>query len=324
MSVLFQSSFAGSLEAMLEYKTSIGYSRNTYLRHCVSFDRYCMEACPKADTLTQSIVLGWIQMKSGEQPVSVRGRCSFMRTFAKYLSSTGRDAYMLPERFSCRRSNFTPYIFTDVELAALFHEVDSFCSSGDAFQPLLLSTLFRLIYTCGLRPREGRMMERSCVNTDTGEILITETKQHRERTVVMSDDMKALASSYCRIRDAAFPDSVYLFPNPEGKAYSATWLGNRLKYFFRLANPDADPEMLPHIRVYDLRHRFASAALMRWIDNGEDLKNKLPYLRAYMGHKELSATAYYIHLLPENLVKSAGIDWAFLESLIPEVELWDD
>ena len=43
-----------------------------------------------------------------------------------------------------------------------------------------------------------------------------------------------------------------------------------------------------------------------------------------MGHKELSATAYYIHLLPENLVKSAGIDWDSMRSMLPEVELWEE
>lgn len=84
------------------------------------------------------------------------------------------------------------------------------------------------------------------------------------------------------------------------------------------------PQILVSVRIYDLRHRFASAALGRWLDNGESLFNRLPYLRAYMGHKELSATVYYIHLLPENLVKSAGIDWDSLRRMIPEVELWDE
>jgi len=41
-----------------------------------------------------------------------------------------------------------------------------------------------------------------------------------------------------------------------------------------------------------------------------------------MGHKKLSATAYYIHLLPENLAKSAGIDWDSMRGMLPEVELW--
>ena len=85
-----------------------------------------------------------------------------------------------------------------------------------------------------------------------------------------------------------------------------------------------DKELLPSVRIYDLRHRFASARLNQWLDNGEDLFSKLPYLRTYMGHTNLSSTVYYIHLLPENLVKSAGIDWNFLRQMIPEVELWDE
>jgi hypothetical protein len=40
-----------------------------------------------------------------------------------------------------------------------------------------------------------------------------------------------------------------------------------------------------------------------------------------MGHADLSATEYYVHLLPENLMKSAGINWEFLEGVIPEVDV---
>ena len=34
-----------------------------------------------------------------------------------------------------------------------------------------------------------------------------------------------------------------------------------------------------------------------------------------MGHETFSETVHYIHLLPENLVKSAGIDWKSFEGL---------
>ena len=74
----------------------------------------------------------------------------------------------------------------------------------------------------------------------------------------------------------------------------------------------------------DLRHRYASATLQRWIDNGTDLNAKLPYLRTYMGHSTLSQTAYYIHMLPENLLKSPGIDWASFGEVIPEVDVWSE
>ena len=45
----------------------------------------------------------------------------------------------------------------------------------------------------------------------------------------------------------------------------------------------------------------------------------LPFLRAYMGHSEMSSTLYYVHLLPENMRRSAKVDWAKLNAVVPEV-----
>ena len=50
----------------------------------------------------------------------------------------------------------------------------------------------------------------------------------------------------------------------------------------------------------------------------------LPRLRAYMGHYTLKETAYYVHLLPENLSKNRGIDWEAFSEIIPEVEPWQE
>ncbi|WP_373213483.1 hypothetical protein [Ruminococcus sp. 5_1_39BFAA] len=41
---------------------------------------------------------------------------------------------------------------------------------------------------------------------------------------------------------------------------------------------------------------------MEAIFNEKKDLNSRQYLRTYMGHKELSTTAYYIHLLPEKFV----------------------
>lgn len=62
----------------------------------------------------------------------------------------------------------------------------------------------------------------------------------------------------------------------------------------------------------------------KWLDAQTDLNARLPYLQTYMGHKEIASTAYYIHLLPENLTKSAGVDWEKLNAVIPEVESWEE
>ena len=99
---------------------------------------------------------------------------------------------------------------------------------------------------------------------------------------------------------------------------------NRFKKFYELSRPDIPKELLPAIRVYDLRHRFATAVITRWLDNKVDINSRLAYLQTYMGHKEIASTAYYIHLLPENLTKSAGVDWKNLNAVIPEMKPWEE
>ena len=80
---------------------------------------------------------------------------------------------------------------------------------------------------------------------------------------------------------------------------------------------------MPAVRVYDLRHRFATTVLNKWLDEKRNLSSRLPYLQTYMGHKDLAATAYYIHLLPEQLVKNAEIGWDSMNVLLPRCELWE-
>lgn len=88
------------------------------------------------------------------------------------------------------------------------------------------------------------------------------------------------------------------------------------------AHPEVDPKLLPRLRPYDLRHRFASTVLQRWMDEGRNLYAMLPYLRAYMGHEKFSDTAYYIHILPERLMVSPGVQWENIDRIGMEVDIW--
>ena len=98
----------------------------------------------------------------------------------------------------------------------------------------------------------------------------------------------------------------------------------KLIRFFKAANPEIPEEFLPPIRVYDLRHRFATAILNKWLNEGTDINARLPYLKTYMGHTNIESTAYYIHILPENISQSPAIDWNKMGEIFPRVELWEE
>lgn len=115
-----------------------------------------------------------------------------------------------------------------------------------------------------------------------------------------------------------------LFPSKHGREYPATFFQTNLVRFFAETNPSIPTDFLPRVRVYDLRHRFATAVIHRWLEQGKPVDVMLPYLQMYMGHARLSSTAYYIHLLPEHLVRAGSMNWEEIGDILPGVELWQD
>lgn len=317
----FASGFAAKLNAMLEFRVAHGYQEKTHLPNLIKFDRYCAEHFPAASELSREIVHAWLDDETASAS-RITAKANTIRQFGKYLGATCEEAYVLPDKFAPFRSVFAPYIFTDSELSALFTEIDRL--PPDKSEPFLLEiapVLFRLIYTCGLRPNEGRELLSENVNLNTGEILVTNTKYGKERIVVMSDDMLGLCRKYDLRRNIFGNSSPYFFPARDGNAFSGTKILAALGKAWTTAAYNLQNPVPRTVRVYDLRHRFASACLNRWLDAGENLMVMLPYLRAYMGHGRLSETAYYIHILPENLVKSSAIDWNVFNDMFPEAAL---
>ena len=166
-------------------------------------------------------------------------------------------------------------MLTDSELGALFSEIDRLpCSKEEPFQNEIAPTLFRLFYTCGSRPNEGRELLSDNVNLSTGEVLITNTKHNKERIVVMSDDM-LMRRIFCN-------DNPYFFPSNCGGAFASAKILKLLNAAWFKASHSPESPVPRLIRVYDLRHRYASACLTRWLDDGENLMAMLPFLRTYM------------------------------------------
>ncbi len=316
----FVSGMAADITAMLDYREALGYSRKSQGAILKSFDRFCANCFDGFDVLTKEMVFAWLE----EQHSGMPAKAAALRALGHYMKATGKDAYVLYNGYMKDVKKHPAYVFSDREVTALFAAIDKTRPTHkEPFLHEIAPVLYRLIYTCGLRPNEGRELKCEHVDLKTGEILITNTKWKKERLVVMSKDMLRMCNLYDRSRSVFARGNDYFFPSWEGGGpFSAVQLGSYFRDAWKRANPKTASSQLPLVRVYDLRHRFASAALIRWLDSGQSLGAKLPYLRTYMGHNSLSETAYYIHLLPENLVKSAGIDWAAFDEMIPEAVAW--
>lgn len=305
-----------SIQRMLEYKESLGYSRKTYEDYLMDFQRYFISS--GHETFTENTVLPWCEKRDTETPEGFRRRLTPLREFSKYLYAMGDTEYMIPTGIFPIIHRKTPYIFTDLELEGLFAESDKepYCKASPC-RHLIIPVIYRLIYFCGLRPNEGRELKRSDFCYENKTLYIRKNKSHRERLIPVSADVADMCRDYIEKSSAVYPDTEYMFPSPSGVPYKRRWLADTFRRLWHTSNPKGHPV---RVRVYLLRHRYATAVFMKWLDEGIDLNACIPYLSAYMGHADFGCTAYYIHLLPEKLLASAQIDWKKFDAMIPEVE----
>lgn len=317
---MYASAFADTIDEYMRFRTATGFSSH-HAKILRRFDAYCATFHPTISTLTRDIVRGWYFYEVACGYSGLDQKASTIRCFARFV---GGDSYILPMDCVPKHSRYVPYILTDEELRRLFHSVDDFYHEDDPFLSHTLKVLYRLIYGCGLRPNEGRNLTLDAINFSTGELLITKTKRRKERIVVASDEVLQLLKKYRWLREIIAVESEIFFVHTNGKPLKSYEMTRYFKECWSMANPDIPKEQLPYLRVYDLRHRFASAVIQKWLDEGKNLYAMLPYLRSYMGHARFEDTAYYIHLLPDRLAKSPGVEWENIDKTSLEEELWSD
>lgn len=320
-----KSKLGPAMMAFLDYRSALGYSRTNYQEILNSFDRFIVIEYPGASELSGEIVSDWLAAQIGN-----RGqKTSCVRLLGEYLNSIGQAAYVLPRKVDNTRyhtysgKSEAAYIFSDDEMRRLFAAMEKIPDNSS--EPLLgelFPIMMRMTYTCGLRPNESRLLKCANINWNTGTILITDTKCNKERIVVMSPDMLTLAGEYEKRRALRSLDHEYFFPKWKGGVFEPCVIQSCFSECWKRANPSVHNDNLPKVRIYDLRHRFATSAIIRWINNGAELGAKLAYLQAFMGHENINETLYYVHLLPEHLVKSSGVDWAEFNEIVPEVVTW--
>jgi len=317
----YTSKFANKLDEYMVFRKSLGFS-NRHAQVLRQFDAYCVQFQPNATELTKEVVRGWFDFELRNNNRNLDKKATAIRSFARYI---GGESYILPMDCTPKKDSFVPYILDDNELFAFFCAVDNFHSNRDSFIGITFSVFLRLMYSCGLRPREGRVLKISDIDFDTGELFIRRSKMKKDRIVVVSNDMLELLKDYRtkRILWANSKEDTFFVDGSSQplKSEKVRWY---VKKFWVSANPDVPANDLPNLRPYDLRHRFASELLQKWIDEGKDLYAMLPYMRTCMGHVRFEDTAYYIHLLPDRLISSSGVDWEAIDRVGLEDSIWDN
>jgi integrase len=269
---------------------------------------------PGLQTITKELALEWATLGEDEKPNSLQARVSPIRQLARYMNSIGIEAFLIPAAIPKVTSDYTPHIFTQGELAAFFSAIDH-CPHITEYpqRHLIIPVFFRLIYCCGLRSSEARFLRTEDIDLASGTILIRQAKHHKDRYVVMSDDLVGLCRAYEEEISQIFPERYAFFPNRSNGFYATSVPYQQFHKFWDVVAPGTKA------CVHDFRHTYAVNRLNSWVEDGQDIQTLLPYLSAYMGHSDFRYTDYYLHLVPDFYPTLRKMSTSACEDIIPEV-----
>ena len=287
------------IQGLIREKQSLGYQYDSSAWTLYKFDQFCLgQGCVDA-VLTKKLIHAWIKKKPNESLTTVKNRACVVRQLALYMSRLGSQAYVLPKNTLPKGPGYTPHIFTNQEIAALFKQADAchYCAEAP-LRHRIMPVLFRLLYGCGLRISEALNLRLRDVDLDRGVLTVIDGKFNKDRLVPLSSENHHRCRDYVNAVHLLSDDNAYLFPAPNGQAVTK---GNVYKNFRRFLWQ----ARISHggwgkgPRLHDFRYTFAVHCLRRWVLQGKDLAAYLPILKTYLGHYSFRDTSKYLKLTAE-------------------------
>jgi integrase len=174
--------------------------------------------------------------------------------------------------------------------------------------PFVMRLAIVLLYTAGLRRGEVTRLRLDDVDPQSGVLRIRESKFHKSRWVPLSpsacEELRRYLALRRRTRHGTCPTAPLLFNGKRRSSfYTGAGLAQGIKRLFDAASVrDSSGRLL---RVHDMRHSFAVAALLRWYEEDADVQSNLPKLALYMGHVSIVSTAYYLRWMPAVVARAS-------------------
>jgi len=317
--LIFKSSLGPLFTMFIKQKQISGYDYRSSSLILKQFDSFVADNFPKATDLTKEMCDGWIEIREKEHPNGLLRRITPIRQFGKYLNSINHTAHIIPGHIPSKVIKYDAHIYTTNEIKSFFSSIDS-CPVSP-FSPtrhFVIPVYFRLLYCCGLRPSEARLLEVTDVDILIGKLTIRESKGWKSRVIYVADDLIKLLESYNILMEFLLPNRKAFFPNRLGVCYSKSTIDCWFHEFWDHL-PEAKNQPSIHFRVYNFRHTFAVNRLNTWVREEKNINVLYPYLSEYMGHSSFVETDYYLSLVEEFYPQMERMMDIINDNILPEV-----
>jgi integrase len=298
---IYKSVLASYMNQLLNIKTSAGISALRMKWILKEIDDFASSEKLNDPHIREAFFKKWKATRISDSERTIYAKYSVWHQLTTLMSRHGCECY-IPRMPKQPHPDFTPYIFTQEQIASIFKAADEYrlydIRMGTAL--IAMPALLRLLYSTGARVSEALSIKNEDLHLDENYIMLKKTKNGSERIVPVSDSLKEVLTQYIEhrdnmpLKDVANP-AAPLFIKSDGTPMRQ---GAVYTHFRRLLKECGIPHIGNHHgpRVHDLRHTSAVHALVQMGRAGTDLYTGLPILSTSLGHHSLSATEQYVRL----------------------------
>ncbi|TPD69909.1 tyrosine-type recombinase/integrase [Flavobacterium microcysteis] len=298
--IYYYSIYADKIQEYVRLKHKLGYQFKKQEYHLKQLDRFASLRGETSVGFTKAFSDDWEIKKNHETERNRYIRVSILLHFSSYLRDIGYESY-LPKLPAYKRSTYMPYIFSKIQIEALYKAADELRAGRNTSMNtciMAIPAILRILASTGIRIGEVINIKISDIIHEDQCLKICDVKNGKERLIPISKNLLNVIESYKKFRNL-LPEkniqSEYLFIKLDGRRCTANgirrWFSKSVQMAkIRESNPGHTP------RVHDLRHSFAVNSLASMVADGIDLYVSLPILSNYMGHQNIQATEYYVRL----------------------------
>jgi site-specific recombinase XerD len=300
----YTSVFAPYIENYVHKKELQGFKATQLKWIMLEFDKFFVQTSKRELFISSKDIKDWAATRICDKPSTLYQKYCAMAKFCRYMCLLGHECY-IPGRPKKRLSNYTPTIFNHEQMRAIFNVCDSMVMKEHHSKSIMIviPSLFRLLYSTGIRISEALSILNKDVDFDRKAIVLNQTKNSCQRLAPINESLELVLRQYINYRErisvpgVAYPDS-HLFISTTGKPCSRYTV---LKYFHRIIHDCGIPRRCDQRgpMVHEIRHSAAVHSLIKLTQSGLDIYASLPLLATFMGHKKILDTENYLRLTQE-------------------------
>jgi len=300
----YTSVFAPYIESYIHEKEMQGYKATQLKWMLLEFDKFFVQTSKMDLFIGSEDIKAWAMTRSNDKPSTLYQKYCAIAKFCHYMCLLGYECY-IPTRPRKRTNNYTPTIFTHEQIKAIFTASDKMVMKEHHANSIMIimPTLFRVLYSTGIRISEALSILNEDVDFDRKVIILKDTKNRCQRLAPINESLGKVLRQYIHFRNKipvsgiAHPSSP-LFVSTTGKSCTRRAV---LKYFHRIIEECGIPRRCGQRgpMVHEIRHTAAAHSLVKLTQNGLDIYTSLPLLATFMGHKKVRDTETYLRLTQE-------------------------